>query len=126
MTDPTSYEDMAGQLLSEIADLIFSGTQDWQTLERLQAALHPTPTFTNGRVIGIENEPPLKTISAEYIADAMSKIYESKIRDQTKPMSIAYHHTPKPQTTGTYNGSQWVHVKDYGAKYDPGSRPGKT
>jgi hypothetical protein len=37
----TTYEDRTGALLAHVADLLLTGTPDWNTLERLEAALDP-------------------------------------------------------------------------------------
>lgn len=38
---PTSYNDLAAELLASIADALLGGKKDWATLERLQDALKP-------------------------------------------------------------------------------------
>jgi hypothetical protein len=39
--DDPSYEDRAGALLAQVADLLLPGNEDWKALERLEAALEP-------------------------------------------------------------------------------------
>lgn len=113
------YDDRSASLLAEIADALL-GTNDWKTLERLQAALKPSPpgplSIDRAGLIGSEpnwqdlvreastTEELTKIMSAAPVdpeitkstADMIKSIYSDRIRDQLR---AAY---PIPG-----NGSTW-------------------
>lgn len=120
----TSFEEQAAALLAQIADLVLDGRRDWGTLERLQAALHPTfggPSPVAPIVDEVAKFAPLT------IEDSIRSIYSDKIHEAlAASMSLPLFSTTPPESpvdgtlwvdtssdmhARTYNGSQWTYLK---------------
>lgn len=88
-----SYDDMAAQLLADVADLLLSGKKDWATLERLQDALKPpapqnrylSPAATSGKYV------PSTTGTSSGLSEMVRSIYEPKIEEDLKRQLSLYH-----------------------------------
>jgi hypothetical protein len=120
MSTSPSFGEQAAELLAQIADLVLDG-EDWATLERLQAALHPTfggPSPVAPIVDEVAKFAPLT------IEDSIRSIYSDEIRKQLDAsMSLPLFSPTPPESpvdgtmwvdtssdmhARTYNGSQWT------------------
>lgn len=143
------YDNLAAQLLAEIADALLSGKQDWKTLERLKQALDPKPTFpkpttpTYGTPLNehsdyisesLKPDPDSMEVTRKMIEEIWKPTVDAQLREslrdaakrQPPPSGPTYISTTNP---GTYNNSDAA-ARWYGYSVKPTRRPkgdpGKT
>lgn len=115
--DEVSYEDVAANLLAQIADLLLTGKQDWKVLERLQEAL--VPEIKSRKRTGVLEGNEIKgetSITAESTSGIIKHIYAPKIEEQLKvdremlkyASDIISKQYVDNQVVSTSNPSQWT------------------
>ena len=101
------FGDRAAALMAEIADALFGGGEDWQTLERLQQALHPSPFRDAIKSIYTDkiDEQLKDAVEFNKIMDSAGYHTSYKIRpggDTYTTNSASYSHTISPETFPKY------------------------
>jgi hypothetical protein len=125
MTEPTSYDDLAAQLLADIADRLLS-KRDWATLERLQKALEApalreVPSYITRTTDSTEYAIPdaLKTIYSKKMAEVDRSMLESLYKmiptpDPEPPLTTnkftQFKKSPAPPETKTLNGASYNYL----------------
>ena len=114
------YGDQAASLLSEIVDALYSGKENWSTLERLRKALHNTGLDDLREVNSIFTKANAEAISKTG-EDVLAKMYEKKMRDMLKADpsfskiegSPVYNYSFQPKTT-SINTSDYIRWESNG------------